>query len=47
MVEILSSVRERKKKEKKYKFVLEESVIKESDVLKILGKKVEVVLVIK
>ncbi|XP_054546536.1 kinectin isoform X3 [Talpa occidentalis] len=41
VAETSSSVRERKKKEKKYKSVLEEQVTKESDVSKIPGKKVE------
>ncbi|XP_032964020.1 kinectin isoform X1 [Rhinolophus ferrumequinum] len=41
VVETSSSVRERKKKEKKHKPVLEEQVTKESDVSKIPGKKVE------
>ncbi|KAM5241708.1 kinectin isoform 20-T25 [Hipposideros larvatus] len=41
VVETSSSVRERKKKEKKHKPVLEEQVAKESDVSKIPGKKVE------
>ncbi|XP_062946739.1 kinectin isoform X3 [Cynocephalus volans] len=42
-----SSVRERKKKEKKQKPVFEEQIIKESDVSKIPGKKVEPVPVTK
>ncbi|KAM5338282.1 kinectin isoform 6-T6 [Glossophaga mutica] len=41
VAETSSSVRERKKKEKKHKPVLEEQVTKESDVSKIPGKKVE------
>ncbi|XP_054423496.1 kinectin isoform X2 [Pteronotus mesoamericanus] len=41
VVDTSSSVRERKKKEKKHKPVLEEQVTKESDVSKIPGKKVE------
>ncbi|XP_012580002.1 PREDICTED: kinectin isoform X5 [Condylura cristata] len=41
VVETPSSVRERKKKEKKYKPVLEEQVTKESDISKVPGKKVE------
>ncbi|XP_054986519.1 kinectin isoform X6 [Sorex araneus] len=40
-VETSSSVRERKKKEKKHKLVPEEQVSKESDLSKIIGKKVE------
>ncbi|XP_055217407.1 kinectin isoform X3 [Gorilla gorilla gorilla] len=47
VVETSSSVRERKKKEKKQKPVLEEQVIKESDASKIPGKKVEPVPVTK
>ncbi|XP_049468680.1 kinectin isoform X14 [Panthera uncia] len=47
VVETSSSVRERKKKEKKHKPVLEEQVTKESDVSKIPGKKVEPVPVTK
>ncbi|XP_023483550.1 kinectin isoform X4 [Equus caballus] len=47
VVETSSSVRERKKKEKKHKPVLEEPVTKESDVSKIPGKKVEAVPVTK
>ncbi|XP_074250015.1 kinectin isoform X8 [Saimiri boliviensis] len=47
VVETSSSVRERKKKEKKQKPVLEEQVIKESDTSKIPGKKVEPVPVTK
>ncbi|XP_049755227.1 kinectin isoform X6 [Elephas maximus indicus] len=47
VVESSSSVRERKKKEKKHKPVLEEQVTKESDVSKIPGKKVEPVPVTK
>uniref|UniRef100_A0A8C6CWV6 Kinectin 1 n=1 Tax=Moschus moschiferus TaxID=68415 RepID=A0A8C6CWV6_MOSMO len=47
VVESPSSVRERKKKEKKHKPVLEEQVTKESDVSKIPGKKVEPVPVTK
>ncbi|XP_023581984.1 kinectin isoform X1 [Trichechus manatus latirostris] len=47
VVESSSSVRERKKKEKKHKLVLEEQVTKESDVSKIPGKKVEPVPVTK
>ncbi|KAF0886548.1 KTN1 protein, partial [Crocuta crocuta] len=46
-VETSGSVRERKKKEKKHKPVLEEQVTKESDVSKIPGKKVEPVPVTK
>ncbi|KAL1780589.1 kinectin isoform X1 [Sigmodon hispidus] len=45
--ETSSSVRERKKKEKKQKPSLEEQTIKESDASKIPGKKVEPVLVTK
>ncbi|XP_028364071.1 kinectin isoform X7 [Phyllostomus discolor] len=41
VAETSSSVRERKKKEKKHKPVLEEQVTKESDISKIPGKKVE------
>lgn len=41
VAETSSSVRERKKKEKKHKPVLEEQVTKESDASKIPGKKVE------
>ncbi|XP_053783692.1 kinectin isoform X3 [Desmodus rotundus] len=41
VAETSSSVRERKRKEKKHKPVLEEQVTKESDVSKIPGKKVE------
>ncbi|XP_032731216.1 kinectin isoform X4 [Lontra canadensis] len=47
VVETSSSVRERKKKEKKHKPVVEEQVTKESDVSKIPGKKVEPVPVTK
>ncbi|XP_032107041.1 kinectin isoform X6 [Sapajus apella] len=47
VVETSSNVRERKKKEKKQKPVLEEQVIKESDTSKIPGKKVEPVPVTK
>ncbi|NP_001366415.1 kinectin isoform 22 [Mus musculus] len=47
VAETSSSVRERKKKEKKQKPSLEEQVIKESDASKIPGKKVEPVLVTK
>ncbi|XP_008137238.2 kinectin isoform X4 [Eptesicus fuscus] len=47
VVETSSSVRERKKKEKKHKPVLEEQVTKESDVSKIPSKKVEPVPVTK
>ncbi|XP_019779290.1 kinectin isoform X10 [Tursiops truncatus] len=47
VVESSSSVRERKKKEKKHKPVLEEQVTKESDVSKIPCKKVEPVPVTK
>ncbi|XP_066200696.1 kinectin isoform X6 [Saccopteryx leptura] len=47
VVETSSSVRERKKKEKKHKPVLEEQVTKESDVSKIPGRKVEPVPVTK
>ncbi|KAM4832785.1 kinectin isoform X2 [Urocitellus parryii] len=47
VVETSSSVRERKKKEKKQKPLLEEQVIKESDVSKVPGKKVEPVPVTK
>ncbi|XP_004426242.1 PREDICTED: kinectin isoform X6 [Ceratotherium simum simum] len=47
VVETSSSVRERKKKEKKHKPILEEQVAKESDVSKIPGKKVEPVPVTK
>uniref|UniRef100_A0A2K6N3I5 Kinectin 1 n=1 Tax=Rhinopithecus bieti TaxID=61621 RepID=A0A2K6N3I5_RHIBE len=47
VVETSSNVRERKKKEKKQKPVLEEQVIKESDASKIPGKKVEPVPVTK
>ncbi|XP_011383465.1 kinectin isoform X3 [Pteropus medius] len=47
VVDTSSSVRERKKKEKKHKPVLEEQVTKESDVSKIPGKKVEPVPVTK
>uniref|UniRef100_A0A1D5R7Y9 Kinectin 1 n=1 Tax=Macaca mulatta TaxID=9544 RepID=A0A1D5R7Y9_MACMU len=47
VVETSSSVRERKKKEKKQKPVLEDQVIKESDASKIPGKKVEPVPVTK
>uniref|UniRef100_A0A8D2CLW0 Kinectin 1 n=1 Tax=Sciurus vulgaris TaxID=55149 RepID=A0A8D2CLW0_SCIVU len=47
VVETSSSVRERKKKEKKQKPSLEEQVIKESDVSKLPGKKVEPVPVTK
>ncbi|XP_012613405.1 kinectin isoform X7 [Microcebus murinus] len=47
VVETSSSVRERKKKEKKQKPVVEEQVIKESDTSKIPGKKVEPVPVTK
>ncbi|XP_049562189.1 kinectin isoform X7 [Orcinus orca] len=47
VVESSSSVRERKKKEKKHKPILEEQVIKESDVSKIPCKKVEPVPVTK
>ncbi|KAM6170756.1 kinectin isoform 8-T8 [Erethizon dorsatum] len=47
VVETSSSMRERKKKEKKQKPLLEEQVIKESDVSKIPGKKVEPVPVTK
>ncbi|XP_024590554.1 kinectin isoform X3 [Neophocaena asiaeorientalis asiaeorientalis] len=47
VVETSSSVRERKKKEKKHKPVLEEQVTKESDVSKIPCKKVEPVPVTK
>ncbi|KAK2491342.1 hypothetical protein MC885_010540 [Smutsia gigantea] len=47
VVETSSSVRERKKKEKKHKSVLEEQVTKESDISKIPGKKVEPVPVTK
>lgn len=47
VVETSSSVRERKKKEKKHKPVLEEPVTRESDVSKIPGKKVEAVPVTK
>ncbi|XP_038949745.1 kinectin isoform X33 [Rattus norvegicus] len=45
VAETSSSVRERKKKEKKQKPSLEEHIIKESDASKIPGKKVEPVLV--
>ncbi|XP_055989176.1 kinectin isoform X11 [Sorex fumeus] len=41
VVETSSSIRERKKKEKKHKLVPEEQVSKESDLSKIIGKKVE------
>ncbi|XP_049626259.1 kinectin isoform X6 [Suncus etruscus] len=41
MVETSSIVRERKKKEKKHKPIPEEQVIKESDITKSIGKKVE------
>ncbi|XP_026336115.2 kinectin isoform X4 [Ursus arctos] len=47
VVETSSSVRERKKKEKKHKPVVEEQVTKESDVSKTPGKKVEPVPVTK
>ncbi|XP_055145250.1 kinectin isoform X3 [Symphalangus syndactylus] len=47
VIETSSSVRERKKKEKKQKPVTEEQVIKESDASKIPGKKVEPVPVTK
>ncbi|XP_052047632.1 kinectin isoform X23 [Apodemus sylvaticus] len=47
VAETSSSVRERKKKEKKQKPSLEEQIIKESDASKIPGKKVEPVLVTK
>uniref|UniRef100_A0A8C6EPM9 Kinectin 1 n=1 Tax=Marmota marmota marmota TaxID=9994 RepID=A0A8C6EPM9_MARMA len=47
VVETSSSVRERKKKEKKQKPLLEEQVIKESDVSKVPGKKVEPIPVTK
>ncbi|XP_057344427.1 kinectin isoform X17 [Manis pentadactyla] len=47
VVETSSSIRERKKKEKKQKPVLEEQVTKESDISKIPGKKVEPVPVTK
>nr|KAF6392359.1 kinectin 1 [Pipistrellus kuhlii] len=47
VVETSNSVRERKKKEKKHKPVLEEQVTKESDVSKIPSKKVEPVPVSK
>ncbi|XP_073067302.1 kinectin isoform X9 [Manis javanica] len=47
VVETSSSIRERKKKEKKQKPVLEEQVTKESDMSKIPGKKVESVPVTK
>ncbi|XP_012519234.1 PREDICTED: kinectin isoform X1 [Propithecus coquereli] len=47
VIETSSSVRERKKKEKKQKPVVEEQVIKESDTSKIPGKKVEPVPVTK
>ncbi|XP_044086854.1 kinectin isoform X5 [Neovison vison] len=47
VVETSSSVRERKKKEKKHKPIVEEQVTKESDVSKIPGKKVEPVPVTK
>ncbi|XP_059038155.1 kinectin isoform X4 [Mustela lutreola] len=47
VVETSSSVRERKKKEKKHKPIAEEQVTKESDVSKIPGKKVEPVPVTK
>ncbi|ELW69053.1 Kinectin [Tupaia chinensis] len=47
VVETSSNVRERKKKEKKQKSVLEEQVIKESDVSPTPGKKVEPVPVTK
>ncbi|XP_016053651.1 PREDICTED: kinectin isoform X6 [Miniopterus natalensis] len=47
VVETSSSVRERKKKEKKHKPALEEQVTKESDVSKIPSKKVEPVPVTK
>uniref|UniRef100_A0A8C2V0G5 Kinectin 1 n=1 Tax=Chinchilla lanigera TaxID=34839 RepID=A0A8C2V0G5_CHILA len=47
VVETSSSMRERKKKEKKQKPLLEEQVIKESDVSKIPGKKTEPVPVTK
>uniref|UniRef100_H0XCG0 Kinectin 1 n=1 Tax=Otolemur garnettii TaxID=30611 RepID=H0XCG0_OTOGA len=47
VVETSSSVRERKKKEKKQKSVVEEPVIKESDILKAPNKKVEPVPVTK
>ncbi|KAM5274324.1 kinectin isoform 5-T5 [Ctenodactylus gundi] len=47
VVETSSSVRERKKKEKKQKPVLEEQVIKESDISKVPGKKIEPVPVTK
>ncbi|XP_058422973.1 kinectin isoform X6 [Diceros bicornis minor] len=47
VVETSSSVRERKKKEKKHKPILEEQVAKESDVSKIPGKNVEPVPVTK
>ncbi|CAO2590705.1 Ktn1, partial [Lemmus lemmus] len=47
MFETSSSVRERKKKEKKQKPSLEEQIIKESDASKTPGKKVESVLVTK
>lgn len=41
VVETSSIVRERKKKEKKHKPIPDEQVIKESDITKIIGKKVE------
>ncbi|XP_034353099.1 kinectin isoform X23 [Arvicanthis niloticus] len=47
VAETSSSVRERKKKEKKQKPSLEEQIIKESDASKIPGKKVEPALVTK
>ncbi|XP_021573912.1 kinectin isoform X2 [Carlito syrichta] len=47
VIETSSSVRERKKREKRQKPVLEEQVIKESDVSKIPGKKAEPVPVTK
>ncbi|XP_058149378.1 kinectin isoform X15 [Dasypus novemcinctus] len=47
VVEASSNVRERKKKEKKHKPVLEEQVTRESDVSKLPGKKVEPVPVTK
>lgn len=47
VAETSSSVRERKKKEKKQKPSLEEQIFKESDASKIPGKKVEPVLVTK
>ncbi|XP_036116617.1 kinectin isoform X11 [Molossus molossus] len=47
VIETSSSIRERKKKEKKHKPVLEEQITKESDVSKIPSKKVEPVPVTK